>query len=213
MKVLVIAAALALLVAAAPAARDWKHLERVYPSVARLAFGTAEDGGHCTLFMVNAKAHLAVSAYHCVAAGGNWRVELPGRVALAIPTLVNPANDLAMFRVDDWTAPSLRLRTAPVAPGTPLAAVGYPLGSLVPLFTFGTVSSPNSVLPGAPFPAGVVVFGNFIAGMSGGPILDEQGRVVSVVQAGGHAATEAQDLGYGVLQSELAAFAGQVWDR
>jgi hypothetical protein len=97
-----------------------------------------------------------------------------------------------------------------------VAAIGYGGGFPEPIATFGYVSHPLFSFPDfvndPASPPGTIVFGNFVPGMSGGPIIDKQNRVLSVVQQGGHAAGPAQNLGYGIAWELLMTFTEKYWE-
>ena len=123
---------------------------------------------------------------------------LPARVVY-----FNPVQDLAILAVDSLAATPLS--TAGTVPGDTAAAfAGYPLGGplqvraatvmssgplLVPDITGGTKSSLNVYQ----------LTGNVQSGNSGGPLLDQDGRVVGVIFA---KATTANNVGFALTMEE-----------
>lgn len=206
--------------------KAWRNLEAMYGSVGKLlVLSAGEELGHCTAFMINETQHYILTADHCHSAevrghtADAWILEYesnpPSSMVKRAPAVLidyNAAFDLAVFRVDLWYGKALKRRTTPIHLGMPLCAMGYGEGAVEPITTYGYVSHSNLRPPFDPAtPAGTIVFGNYIAGMSGGPIVDEDRRVVSVVQQGGGPDTEMQDIGYGVSPTLLKVFAEKYW--
>jgi S1-C subfamily serine protease len=92
-------------------------------------------------------------------------------------------SDLAVLQlVGDLDLPVAELRTDPVEPGEVIIAVGYPEGGPATVTTGEVVSLVEGELLGEA--ADVIrVDAPIRQGNSGGPLLDEQGRVVGVVFA------------------------------
>ena len=92
-------------------------------------------------------------------------------------------SDLAVLRLSDATGlPVAELRTTPVEPGEVVYAVGYPGGGPATVTMGKVVGLVDGTLLGEP--ADVIrVDAEIQQGNSGGPLLDEQGRVVGVVFA------------------------------
>jgi S1-C subfamily serine protease len=68
--------------------------------------------------------------------------------------------------------------------GEPVATYGYGYGQEQPFFRHGYVASPSNTLPWGHNLAGqwFVIDTPYIGGMSGGPVVNEKGRVVGLVQ-------------------------------
>lgn len=122
------------------------------------------------------------TAYHCVASGLRPLVrfrdgsDAPGRVIAR-----DPAHDLALVEVDT-RLPGLPLRADTPAVGEPLYALGHPFGQatggklenlLVWSVSRGIVSGVGPWLVQTDAPMN--------PGNSGGPLVDEQGRVIGIV--------------------------------
>jgi len=148
-----------------------------------------------------AKPHLVVTAAHVVAGGTGVRVN--GRAAQAL--VVDRGQDVAVLRVPRLNAPPLR--QAEARNGDPVAILGYPvngpfdaragrIGDTADVIVEGTVREVTAM-------SGLIRHGN-----SGGPAVDQQGRVVATV----FAARIGEKAGYGLPRAPVSralAHAGQ----
>ena len=102
--------------------------------------------------------------------------------------------DVALLKVEPRNGRQpLGLRRIALAPGTPVFAIGMPLDEkLQGTMTRGIVSA-NRVIDGFSFIQSDVAVTN---GNSGGPLLDEQGRVVGLTVSGFRPTGEANSLNY-----------------
>jgi S1-C subfamily serine protease len=92
-------------------------------------------------------------------------------------------SDLAVLQLDDDAElPVAELRTDPVEVGETIVAVGYPGGGPAAVTTGKVVGLADAELLGEPAPV-LRVDATIRPGNSGGPLLDEEGRVVGVVFA------------------------------
>lgn len=92
-------------------------------------------------------------------------------------------SDLAILQLgDDAGLPVAELRTTPVEVGEPIVVVGYPDGGPATVTTGTVLGLVDGELLGEP--ANVLrIDAEIRQGNSGGPVLDQQGRVVGVVFA------------------------------
>ncbi|MFP5336107.1 MAG: S1C family serine protease [Actinomycetes bacterium] len=106
-----------------------------------------------------------------------------GRSLDAVVDGVAVDSDLAVLTLTDAAGlPEAELAPSPAAPGDPVIAVGYPGGGPATVTTGRVLDVTDAEVLGEP--AGVIVVDAPIRqGNSGGPLLDEQGRVVGVVFA------------------------------
>lgn len=149
-------------------------LESVRQSITQLNMVDDEDGstGHCTAFSVADITATYITAHHCLAK----QMEAEGKGAVLV--LDDPADDLAAVRIPGLEKPRLQLGREPKE-ADPVTAVGYGYDWGFP---FG--------LPARVVLVGVEVMGQnrmildrpIAGGMSGGPVVDNRGEVVSVNQ-------------------------------
>ena len=130
-------------------------------------------------------AGTVATAYHCVAPGGRPRlVTREGRRVVGRVTRVDRARDLAIIEAPElagtaWLEPVDR---AP-ALGTPVVALGHPAGADLPAgFYTGTLRfSASQGIVAAIGPEAVQITAPVNPGNSGGPVVDDRGRLVGVV--------------------------------
>lgn len=172
-----------MLLASAPA-RAWEPeaVQAWSQSVVRLTSG----GASCTGVLIDEQGTVA-TAYHCVAALRRPRVEPRQGVEVSARVIAtSPRDDLALLRAPDLAGkvPPRPLRTAPLAPGLAVLAIGHPFGGAPTQggAYAGTLSW--SVSQGIVSAVGERLVQTDAAlnpGTSGGPVLDEAGAVVGIV--------------------------------
>ena len=165
-----LALAVSFVLAIAPAA---SALDSVTPST--VAVHTATGSG--TGFVVEGGGVL--TAAHVVGGERSVVIALPaGERIGATVTRIAAAEDLALLEPDEpLTAAPLRLRHATMQVGETVLALGYPLGMETASLSRGVVSALRDIdgVPSLQTDAAIN------EGLSGGPLLDEQGRVVGVI--------------------------------
>ena len=93
----------------------------------------------------------------------------------------NARRDVALVKVEARGRSALVLRSGPVRQGEPVYAIGSPLGeALQNTMTRGIVSA-TRVIDGQPIIQSDVAVTH---GNSGGPLLDEKGRVIGMTESG-----------------------------
>lgn len=130
----------------------------------------------CTAASIGDKVWLTKA--HCVTDGPVYLDGQPVRVVK-----LNPAFDLAVIETDHVSAPPLKIATKTPKAGDRAVVIGHPLGFYTPIATFGWVSAPVFVEPGMLFPYTLVQIVG-APGNSGSPILNEDGEIISVLEAG-----------------------------
>ncbi len=171
-----------------------KVYERVSPAVVEIYVDEDSDGTYVEAtsgsgFLIDSEGHIATNN-HVVEGADRIRVVLlDGRDTEAQLVGNNPANDLALIKVDmefvDGIAPLEFGDSSQVRPGQLAIVIGSPFG-LQGSVSVGVSSGVNRALPSK--------LGRFIPGMiqtdamvnpgnSGGPLLNSAGQVVGVITA------------------------------
>jgi CBS domain-containing protein len=138
----------------------------------------------CAGVLVDAEGHVA-TAYHCVAPGGRPRVTArDGASAVGRVAGVDVVNDLAVVEVPALAGrPWLQVAMAPPEIGEPVWALGHPEASDPPSgFFAGTLRWSASAGHVSAVGAWAIQLDAPVnPGNSGGPVVDERGRVVGIV--------------------------------
>lgn len=188
----------AVLVAPSFAADPWESTAaKVNKSVVQIA---SEDG-KCTGFVVNAAAKYVQSAAHCYSTERVWVDRVVG-----IPIAVDEDKDLMILEVKHLDPSKTELRLAAKNPVImqEVMSVGFGYGMERPQNRSAKVSDVAMVneLSG-PF---IAVNISFTRGQSGGPVVDVNGDVVSIVQRG-----DGGTLGFGVGAETMRERVGRFW--
>ncbi|GGC87105.1 hypothetical protein GCM10011512_12530 [Tersicoccus solisilvae] len=161
-----------------PADPTWADVySKVKSGVALIEVTTCDGGGHGTGFVVG--PNLVMTAAHVVDGQTAISVSLPGGVSSAQVIGFDPGDDLALLRLDD-AVQGYRFAVQQALPSvaSDVATIGFPLGAEM-TFTEGRVSTVNAEIDGV---SGLIKTDTAINhGNSGGPLLDNKGRVVGVV--------------------------------
>jgi S1-C subfamily serine protease len=167
------------LLAAAPAqASTWADVfAAAAPAIVRVDALTddEQDGGRCTGAVIRKATGYVLTAAHCLPIGPA-SITVNDRPAAVVG--YNWILDLALLRTE--LPPDVgEFALAPAMPpaGTPIAVIGHAFGSHQLAFQAGYVSVPHAA-DDAP-----MAWLNLetIPGDSGGPVLDEAGRLVAIV--------------------------------
>ena len=192
-----------LLVLVVPAfAADWSVVAgNVKDSIVEIAISseTGEPQGACTGFVVDNDRDFVVTAAHCD--GPKVFVDnMPAKVRFK-----DVKNDLMVLQVEGIDRPALKLSDHDPKVGAEVASFGYGYALERPLFRVAHVSAGDIAIERGRYFA---VDAAFVPGQSGGPVVDEQGRVTMVVQLG----TSIIGLGVGTetIRDKVGRFFSQV---
>jgi S1-C subfamily serine protease len=182
------------------ASLDFKGIEAKNRSAVALVYAESESGtvSSATAFAVRRDGLLITSRHLVSDSLGNKR---PRRLALqfsdseqlwnAVVVAVSTEADLAVIRVlgvvgDVPVVHDLNLRGDTIAPGSPIAVIGFPLGGAASSATRRTPARPllSAAIVKAVRPARLDIEGFGAAGASGSPILDRAGEVIGVLFGG-----------------------------
>jgi len=124
----------------------------------------------------------AVTAYHVVEGADRLQAVFPdGTTADSIRvTASSVENDAAVLKLPPRKTggyPALTLRQGAVKHGEKVFAIGYPLKN-TPIVTEGIVNSPKAEINGK---LRILTSAQIANGMSGGPLIDEEGRLAGVI--------------------------------
>ena len=136
--------------------------------------------GSCTGFVIDANAKNGMdrilTAAHCAG---------PDLFADSEPAKIvwkNDKADLMVLEIPDTGRPSMVLAKANPKVGDAIGSWGYGYSLERPMFRTAHVSDDAATLPaieGGPF---IMIDAGYVSGQSGGPCINEQGEVVSIVQ-------------------------------
>lgn len=198
----ILATAVLFLLAMLPLKADqWQSaVEKVQKSVLYLEV----DEGSCTAFVINAQKKYVMSAAHCYSDKVMW----VDRVLAKVVSL-DTKKDLMVLEVPNLDPAKVELKLAAQDPviREDVMSVGFGLGLERPFFRTAHVSDTQVMIPegdiGGPF---IGVDGSYTPGQSGGPVIDANGDVVSIVQRG-----DGGTLGIGVGASIIRERTGRFW--
>lgn len=175
---IVAACALSFVLAMSVFAADWTVVvSNVRESIVEIAVSSAagEPQGACTGFVVDNDRDFVVTAAHC---------DGPKVFADNLPAVVRQKdvkNDLMVLHVENIDRPALKLADSDPKVGSEVASFGFGYALEQPLFRVAHVSATDIAIERARYFA---VDASFVPGQSGGPVVNERGEVVMIVQLG-----------------------------
>lgn len=146
---------------------------------------TLDGEGYCSGWVLDNKRDYIITAAHCI--HSPWYFEGGAVVDGISGTLAfeNSGIDIAVLSIPGLDRPELAPAHYPLTAGLPVLASGFGWAKTQPDQRAGIISHPardysDWNLPGT----WVVVDNSYIRGMSGGPVVDADGKVVAMVQRG-----------------------------
>lgn len=202
MKRLILALVAALALSVPASAFNWvSNASEVARSVVKLS-AEAEGYGrytNCTGFSIDERRQLVLTAAHCL----DQTTQVDGFATW--PVFIDAEDDLAVLQTVGVSKPALKPGVNPKV-GEELAAIGYGYGLNEPVFKVVKVAATGIELEGFPG-KWLMVTPSYIGGMSGGPVIDEGGKVVSIVQL----STRDSSAGFGRKITDILAKTRQFW--
>jgi S1-C subfamily serine protease len=139
--------------------------------------------GSCTGFVIHAQwkgdKDLILTAAHCDGEPGH-PVFADGAIARVI--FKDEKRDLLVLEVEDLDRPAVAIAAKNPSQGDEVASFGFGMGLERPMFRLAHVANAAINIPdveGGPF---VMIDAGYVAGQSGGPVINAAGEVVSIVQ-------------------------------
>lgn len=202
----VAAALIAFAVAVSPLAAQPSPWNAVAQALAKSTVFVQLGEGSCTGFVINSNAKddkqdvdYVLTAAHCYAKD----LYVAGQPASVKSR--DEKKDLLVLQVEDLDKPAIKLAKANPKVGDEVASFGYGYGLERPMLRVTHISDDQIYIPyqgiGGPL---VAVDITFIPGMSGGPVVNEAGELVQIVQM----STEIVGFGVGaeVIREKVGKF-------
>lgn len=133
-----------------------------------------------TGFFITDSGHLVTSA-HVIEDRQNISVRFAGELVRARVLAVDPANDIAVLKIDRNTEPLVVTSARRTQRGEEVFALGYPLSGIqgrTQRAAFGRVNALAGIGDDQRF---IQVDAPVLPGNSGGPLINEQGEVVGII--------------------------------
>lgn len=134
--------------------------------------------GSCTGMVINANwkggKDLVLTDKHCEAS------EIYADGAVAKP--IYKRDDLMVLEVDDLDRPAVVFAKADPKQGDEVGSFGFGMGLSKPMLRIAHVSNPSIDIPDVPGGPFVMIDAAYVAGQSGGAVVNASGEVVSIVQ-------------------------------
>jgi S1-C subfamily serine protease len=199
-----VALVLALLVASFSSiqAKDWSD---VVKQVERSIVYLEGDSGACTAWVINVEKKYLMTAAHCDQKG-NIYVD---RVLAKVIAKDTKKDLMVVFAEDlDPTLVALRLASKNPSRGQEVMSAGYGYALERPFFRKASIQDDALMIPeggvGGPY---ISTDSPFVGGQSGGPVVNNAGEVVMIVQRG-DSGTTGLGVGAEIIRERMGRFFG-----
>lgn len=193
---------------------DWSGVfDRVKQSVVQLF----HDKGNCTAFSINQQSHYYLTAFHCL--GNNMAFWKESSTSSGMQHTFNVLRvmkmskqlDLAVLEAEEGM-PALLKGKMP-REGAEVASIGYAFGEDRPYIFTQHVAHIKEARSYDILRKIIIKDQKDIGGMSGGPVVDIKGNVVSMVQFGaiGNGGDDLVDFGTAI--EDIYKFAKDFWEK
>ena len=132
--------------------------------------------GSCTGFTINTEKSYLLTAAHC----GDVQIRIDGTPSIIM--FKDERKDLMVLRaLERELGPAIQMAKDDPKLGDQVASYGYGFGLEKPMFRIAHVSQVNAPIEelSGPF---FMIDSQYIGGQSGGPVVNERGELVSIVQ-------------------------------
>ncbi len=136
-----------------------------------------EVAGSCTAFMIDNSKKLVLTAAHC----DGEKILVDGTATYRV--FKDERKDLMVLRASGVEGPNVPLAAASVDRGDEVASMGFGAGLEDPMFRIAHVSNVRMDIEGLSGPF-VMIDAGFVGGQSGGPVVNDKGELVMIVQRG-----------------------------
>ena len=165
------------------ASDNWNPIaEKIEKSLALVVVG---ERGSCTAFSINEQENYVLTASHCFGhdiEGKDLLVDNSPAKLIAR----DQKHDLMVLYVKGLDKPAIHMAKRDPRVGDNVASYGFGLGLEHPLFRVSYVSATDTTIDGSGLPDRLIaVDTQFVPGMSGGPVVNADGNLVMMVEAGG----------------------------
>jgi S1-C subfamily serine protease len=141
------------------------------------------EKGACTGFVINTAKRYYLTAAHCDSETPQARLLIDGETGSVV--YKDTKKDLMVVEVKNLDRPALVIAKKDPARGDEVASFGYGYALERPMLRVAHVSDDETHIPydgiGGPF---LVIDMAFVGGQSGGPVINQAGEVVLIVQRG-----------------------------
>lgn len=177
MRRLILILSLVLATATSAFAADWAVLApSVKESIVEIAVGTE---GACTGFVIDNDRDFVMTAAHCDVASDSQTLFVDNLKAEV--RAKDTKNDLMVLYVKDIDRPALKLAPKNPNVGDEVASYGYGYALEQPLFRVAHISAKDVAIERSRY---ISIDSTFVPGQSGGPVVNDKGEVVMIVQLG-----------------------------